>query len=241
VIAASEDERPEFSVIVPTLNEETEIGETLRRAAQALGPTCELLVVDGGSDDETVRVARDLARTFRTNRSRGGQLRTGAANASGDILVFLHADTWLEEGAGDAIRTVVARGVGAGCLRFVLRTPIRTLRYRLLEHGVNWRTRVFGTATGDQAIFATRDAYDRAGGVADIPLFEDVTFVRSVRRTSGFSIADSSALTSPRRWEQGGFFRTLAIHWILRAAHASGFSPSTLDKLYRNGVRRART
>ncbi len=231
---STETSTHEFSVIIPTLDEEAEIEETLRRAKRALGPDCELWVIDGGSLDRTVELAGALAKTLSADPSRGGQMRVGAAAASGQILVFLHADTWLEQDAGNAIRLAVARGFGAGCLRFALRPPSRDVRYRLLEYGVNWRTRVFSTATGDQAIFCTREAYDQSGGVEDIPLFEDVTLVRALRRKTGLFVADSQALTSRRRWEHGGFFRTLATHWFLRAAHACGVTPGTLSKLYRN-------
>ena len=149
------------------------------------------------------------------------------------MLIFLHADTWLAVGTAEAIRGAVAEGTKAGCLRFAFRPPERDVRYRLLVRGINWRTRHFATATGDQAIFATRRVYDDSGGFRPIPLFEDVVFVRSVRRITRFVPLDIPALTSGRRWERGGFLRTTMTHWGLRAAFAAGADPQVLARFYK--------
>ena len=225
------DPDPEFSVIVPTLDEEAELAEALRRAASALGAGTEFITVDGGSRDGTVEIAARFGRVLRTEEGRGVQLRAGAQVARGAILIFLHADTWLPEGSAEALRAAVRDGAGAGCFRFAVHPPARRFRYRLLEWGVNWRTRRFRTATGDQAIYVSRDAYAACGGCPPLPLFEDVAFVRAVRRVARFRPLSLAVRTSRRRWEDG-FWRTTIRHWLLRAAFAAGVHPRRLSRHY---------
>ena len=222
---------PAFSVVVPTLNEEARLDETLRRAKSALGPQTEVIVVDGGSRDRTAGIAADHGLVLSSRRNRGAQLAAGARAANGEILVFLHADTWLPDGAAAAIRTAVRAGTEAGCFRFALDPDARGWRYRLLEWGVNCRTRRLHTATGDQALFATRDAYEACGGFRDLPLFEDVTFVRAVRRVARFRLLPLAARTSSRRWK-AGFLRTVVRHWALRAAFLAGADPRRLRRYH---------
>lgn len=224
---------PEFSVVVPTLNEEGEIEETLRRARRALGPSVETLVADGGSRDRTVERARPMARVLASEPCRGRQLAAGARAARGRIVVFLHADTWLDEGAGEAIREAIEAGAVGGCCRFALRPGADSLRYRLLERGVNWRTRRFRTATGDQAIFARRDLLERGLELRPQPLFEDLELARDLRAHGRFAVADAAARTSSRRWERRGFALTLLTHWGLRAAYLAGADPGWLARRYR--------
>ena len=148
----------------------------------------------------------------------------------------MHADTWLPDGGATAIRAAVCAGAEAGCFRFAIQSQsrqsrTRRWRYRLLEWGVNWRTRRLHTATGDQALFATRDAYEACGGFRDLPLFEDVTFVRAVRRVTRFRLLPLAAYTSNRRWE-AGFLRTVLKHWTLRAAFLAGADPRRLSRYH---------
>ncbi|MXX78386.1 MAG: glycosyltransferase, partial [Gemmatimonadales bacterium] len=191
----------------------------------------EVIVVDGGSRDRTTAIAAHHGRILSARRNRGAQLATGARAATGGVLVFLHADTWLPDGGATAIRTAVRAGAEAGCFRFALDPNARSWRYRLLEWGVNWRTRRFRTATGDQALFATRDAYEACGGFRDLPLFEDVTFVRAVRRVARFRLLPLAVHTSSRRWE-AGFLRTVVRHWALRAAFLAGADPRRLRRYH---------
>jgi len=230
---------PRFSVVVPTLDEAAEIDETLRRARAALGPEAELIVVDGGSRDATVEIAARRATVLAGEACRGAQLARGAATARGEILVFLHADTWLSPDSGTLIDAAIDAGGVGGCLRFAVRGH-RRLRYRALELGVNLRTRLFRTATGDQAIFAVREAYERCGGIPKIPIFEDVRLVRALRRSGPFVPIPATARTSPRRWERRGFLRTVVGHLSLRAAFAAGVSPGRLARAYMDGERPAR-
>lgn len=222
------------SVIVPTLDEEAEVGEALRRAREAFGSDAELIVVDGGSRDGTTRIAARHATVLRSARGRGEQLAAGADAAEGDILVFLHADTWVSADAGARVAAAIRAGAAGGCLRFAVRED-RRLRTRLLELGVNTRTRIFATATGDQAIFARRDAYARCGGIPRIPIFEDVRFVRRLRRVGRFVPTNATAVTSGRRWNREGFLRTVILHLGLRAAFALGASPERLARHYGRG------
>jgi len=219
-----------LSAIVPTLDEAGGIEETLSRARVALGEDTEILVVDGGSRDGTRTLAARHARVLECEPCRGVQLHHGAHAARGDILVFLHADTWLSPGAGAAIRGAVAGGAVGGCCRLAVRGE--GWRYRWLERGIAWRTRRFGTATGDQALFATRESYALAGGFGPYPLFEDVRFVRALRRLGPFVSLEAVAATSPRRWTEHGFLRTVVGHWLLRARHAAGAEPATLARRY---------
>lgn len=226
--------RPVFSVIVPTLNEEGRVEVTLGRARSALGDDCQLLVVDGGSRDATVERAARHARVLRTEPGRGHQLAVGARAADGQVLVFVHADTQLSPGTGTAILDALEDpAVVGGCCRFgVFPAPDRFERYRLLEWGVNFRTRVLGSATGDQVIFVRRATYDRTDGYPEYPLFEDVALVRQLRRLGRFATIRPVARTSRRRWEVRGFWRTVAQHWALRLAFWLGVSPHWLAARY---------
>lgn len=225
----------EVSVVVPTLNEADRIREALRSARRAFGRDAELVVVDGGSVDGTREQATGMARVLEAGPGRGHQLDAGGRAARGRVLVFLHADTRLEPGSGQEVRRALARpGVVGGCFRFTVDGPARSQgRYRILEAGVRLRTRLFRTATGDQAIFCTRRAFLDAGGVPRQPLFEDVEFVRRLRRLGDFRPIAARARTSPRRWEERGFWTTVALHWALRGAHALGADPARLWRWYR--------
>ncbi|MDH3733425.1 MAG: TIGR04283 family arsenosugar biosynthesis glycosyltransferase [Gemmatimonadota bacterium] len=228
------DPHVRFSAVIPTLDEAREIAETLSRASRALGPEAELIVVDGGSEDRTLEIARRYGTVLETGAGRGRQLATGAEAARGDILVFLHADTWLPPGTGATIERAIRRGAEVGCLRMGFRDGALA-RYRLLAAAINARTRLFRTATGDQAIFATREAYRSSGGIQPVPMFEDVRFVRAARRSGAFRLLPLTAQTSPRRWEAHGFLRTVGLHLWLRLRHALGASPETLAARYRRG------
>jgi rSAM/selenodomain-associated transferase 2 len=224
----------DVSVVIPALNEAETIGAALRSAIKAFGETVDLIVADGGSSDDTVERASKLARVVTAPRGRGAQLNAGARLARGRVFVFLHADTTLDPLAGGRILEASNDpGTVGGCCRFAVEpSPEWGIRYRLLERGVNLRTRVFRTATGDQAIFSTRWAFERVGGFPEEPLFEDVGFVRSLRRLGRFQLVDAVALTSDRRWRGRGFVRTVVSHWLLRAAYTARVPPRTLARWY---------
>ncbi len=224
-----------IAVVVPTLDEEDHVVGALRSARRAFGSGADLVVVDGGSRDRTLERARRHARVVLEEApGRGRQLNAGARAARGEILVFLHADTRLEaESAGPVRRALREPGVVGGCFRFAVDPPAPPAsRWSVLEAGVRIRTRVLRTATGDQAIFATRRAFERAGGYPEQPLFEDVVFVRRLRRLGRFRPVPALARTSRRRWETDGFWATIWRHWALRGAYAAGVEPERLAEWY---------
>lgn len=231
------DRRPRVSVIVPTLNEADGVDDCLSRVRQALGPDAEVLVVDGGSRDNTRDVASRHARVVTSEPGRGIQLAAGGREAAGNVLIFLHADTWLEPGAAEAIEVAIAGGAAGGCFRLGFRDQ-RSFKYRALAAAINLRTRLFRTATGDQAIFATREAYRATGGFEPVPVFEDVRFVRALRRQGAFRAVRPRALTSARRWEREGFLRTIVLHLALRVRHQLGADPHELGIVLRREARR---
>jgi rSAM/selenodomain-associated transferase 2 len=226
--------RPEFSVIIPTLEEEELVEGAIDSALAAYGDACQIVVVDGGSSDRTARVAARRVEVLVTSGGRGPQLNRGAERARGAILVFLHADTRVDASSGqEIIRRLSRPEIVGGCHRFQLDPPPPSVsRWRLLEAAVNLRTRILGTATGDQAIFVRRDRFHEVGGFPDYPLFEDVALVRRLRRVGTFTTLVAGARTSRRRWEEGGFLRTVALHCWLRTAFALGVEPVRLADWY---------
>ena len=224
---------PRYSVIIPTLQEEARLPGAIQSALAAYDRDCEILVVDGGSTDATRQIAHRYGRVLVRSGGRGSQLNAGAARAAGDVFVFLHADTRVDARSGTAIeRALRDEGVAGGCHRFRVDPPTAALRFRLLEAGVNLRSRAFGTATGDQAIFVPRRCFEAVGGFPDHPIFEDVALVRRLRRIGRFEVLPVAAYTSRRRWEERGFVRTVALHWLLRGAYGMGVSPRHLNRRY---------
>lgn len=191
--------------------------------------------MDGGSADGTPDAARGRARVVESAPGRGRQLNAGARAARGNVLVFLHADTWLDPAAGDALVAALARpGVVGGCFRVQLRGPSsQRLIARSLAAAINARTRWLRTATGDQAIFARRSAFERIGGFRTIDLFEDVIFYRELRRLGEVTVLGPPVRTSDRRWRRHGYLRTIATHLTLRSLFYAGAAPERLARLYR--------
>lgn len=201
---------PSISVVIPALDEETHVA----RAIGSVGDADEILVVDGGSRDRTRDRAREAgARVLESPAGRGHQLARGAAVATGNWLVFLHADTRLEPGWAESLRSLPERYCG-GAFRFALDSGRRSLR--VVEWGVHARCALFALPYGDQALFARRAAYDRVGGFAPLPLMEDVDFVRRLRRSGPLAFPPQRAFTSARRWEAHGVVATALSHaWCL--------------------------
>jgi len=219
---------------VPALDEAVELPGTLEAVA-AVFPEAEVIVADGGSRDDTARIAAASARVVRSAPGRGRQLNAGAEAASGDVLVFLHADTHVCEGAREALQTVLAEDrVVGGCFELGLRGPsARRPIARVLSTAINLRSRLLSTATGDQAIFARRRVFDGLGGFAELDLFEDVLFYRRLRRAGRVVVLRPPVLTSDRRWCSRGYLRTIGIHLWLRCLLALGVEPARLADRYR--------
>jgi rSAM/selenodomain-associated transferase 2 len=219
-------ESDSISVVIPTLDEERMVAGAIRSVrAQA-----EVLVVDGGSHDATCTVARaEGARVLLCGPGRGQQLALGAREARGDWIVFLHADTRLEAGWAEELRTLPTTVVG-GAFRFALDS--RRRRYRLVEAGVSLRCRLFQLPYGDQAIFVRRGVPERIGGIPTLPLMEDVALVRRLRGAGPLGFPAARAFTSPRQWEDGGFVATTLRNWWLFGLYMGGAAPDRLARHY---------
>lgn len=222
--------KPHISVVIPALDEERGIAAAIRSVRDA----AEVLVVDGGSRDATRELAaREGARVLESPRGRGRQLDEGARAATGDWLVFLHADTRLEPGWAEALGALPADVVG-GAFRLAVDSPRRG--FRVVERGVRLRVRLFALPYGDQGLFARRDVYARIGGIPHLHLMEDVAFVARLRRAGRLAFPAVRAFTSPRRWERYGIVGTTVRNWSLRARYAAGASPESLARRYGRGA-----
>lgn len=219
-----------ISVIIPVLDEELRIGDAIR-SVSAIQPH-EILVVDGGSRDATVPVAsRHACRVVIAPRGRAVQMNAGAAGATGEILLFLHADTRLPATAGRDITAALAHAETVGG-RFDVRLDRPDPVYRLIETLLNARSRLTRIATGDQAIFVRRRIFETMGGYASIPLMEDVEFSRRLKRRGRIACLRARVITSARRWEWEGPWRTIVRMWWLRALFAAGVDPRRLARGY---------
>lgn len=222
-----------LSIIIPTLNE----AERLPRLLASLSPLrtrgTEVIVVDGGSGDESLsRAQRGADCVMSAPRGRARQMNAGAAAAHGTILLFLHADMDLPVDADHLIAHGVERSDRCWG-RFDVRIEGRPWMLRVIATSMNWRSRLTGIATGDQGIFVTRDAFQRVGGFRDQPLMEDIALSAALRRLSRPVCLSGPAVTSGRRWESRGVWRTIFLMWRLRWQYWRGVSPERLAASYR--------
>jgi len=219
-----------ISVIIPTLNEARYLADTL--AAARTESDVEVIVVDGGSADGTAEVARSCgAEVLAASRGKASQMNAGAEAASGDVLLFLHADTRLPKGYAPHIRRALEQpGAVAGAFQFSVDGPSRSLR--LIERLVNWRSRRMQMPYGDQGIFVRADLFRELGGYPDMPIMEDFELMRRLKRRGRIAIAPAPALTSGRRWLTLGVFRTTLINQLMIAAYLVGIPPARLARWY---------
>jgi rSAM/selenodomain-associated transferase 2 len=221
----------QLSVVIPALNEAAQISGLLADLTSVRAAGHELILVDGGSTDETVALAAPAVdRMLSAPRGRASQMNAGARAASGDVLWFLHADSRLPPGAAETLLAACRAGATWG--RFDVRLSGRQPVLRLVERTMNLRSRLTGIATGDQGIFVTRGAFDRVGGFPDIPLMEDIALSKALRRQASAACLGPRILTSSRRWEARGPVRTVLLMWGLRLAYALGADPRRLARLY---------
>ncbi len=218
-----------LSIIIPVLNEEAVLEGTLHPVKA--GPH-EIIVVDGGSRDGSVGIARRFTpHVFSAERNRGLQQHVGAMKAHGEILLFLHADTQLPPGFhGEVLRAMALPGVVFGAFRLLISGGHPWLR--LVSHMANLRTRLLRLPYGDQALFMRRTAYFKAGGFRDLPLMEDVDLVRRLNRTGGFGLARGRVLSSGRRWKSEGLLYGTLRNWFLLLRFLTGTSPQALVRRY---------
>lgn len=217
---------------MPVLDEAGQIEATLAALAPLRRRGVELIVVDGGSQDGTVALARAEAdAVLDAPRGRARQMNAGAAAARGEVLLFLHADTILPTGADRHVLRAVAGGCDWG--RFDVRIAGRHPMLRVVAMLMNWRSRLTGIATGDQAIFVRRELFQRIGGFPDQPLMEDIELSRRLRRVSAPACLPARVTTSGRRWESRGVWRTIFLMWRLRWRYWRGESAHRLAAAYR--------
>lgn len=220
-----------LSIVIPVLDEAERIGGHLAALRTLRAEGVEVVVVDGGSSDGTLACAATLAdQAIVARRGRARQMNAGAAAARGSVLLFLHADTALPQGACRAIAAAIEGGAQWG--RFDVRIAGRHFMLRLVAAMMNWRSRLTGIATGDQAIFIRREAFDAVGGYPDIPLMEDIRLSALLRRRSPPACLRLRVTTSGRRWDTHGILRTVLTMWCLRLAFFFGVSPDRLARRY---------
>ncbi len=220
-----------LSIIIPVLNEAETIAARLDALQALRARSVEVIVVDGGSADDSPARAAPLAdRVITAPRGRGRQMNAGAEQATGEVLLFLHADTVLPDLATERIEAAVTGGALWG--RFDVRIDGASVMLPIVAALMNGRSRLTGIATGDQAIFATREAFERVGGFPDIPLMEDIAFSSAMRRIARPVCLAEKVTTSGRRWEKHGVWRTILTMWWLRLRFWFGVSPQTLAREY---------
>ncbi len=212
--------QPCITIVIPTLNEADHLPATLECLAGQ--EDLEIVVVDAGSKDETCRIAsRFGARVLDSAPGRGRQMNAGAAVAGGSVLLFLHADTRLPQVFAHSIGTVLSRpGVVAGAFR--LKIDAEGVGLRLVERGANLRSRLFQLPYGDQAIFTSTTMFRAVGGFPELPIIEDVEFMRRMNSCGRIAIASSAATTSARRWRQRGVARMTCLNLFLLTAYLLG-------------------
>ena len=226
-----------LSVIVPALNEAATIGTTLAALQPMRRRGHEIIVVDGGSHDDTTAIAGPLAdQVLHAPRGRARQLQAGAAAAQGDILWFLHADTGVPADGDRCIISALRDGTRQWG-RFDVHFTGGGLRMRVIAAGMNLRSRLTAIATGDQGIFVDRELFEQVNGYPDIPLMEDIALCRSLRRHTRPACLKVTLATSPRRWQAHGYLRTVLLMWGLRLGYALGVAPGTLARYYGTGPR----
>lgn len=222
-----------LSIVIPALDEAAQIRAVLECLQTMRARGAEVIVVDGGSGDATVAIAKPLAdAVIGAARGRARQMNAGAALARGEILLFLHADTLLPGDADMHMRAGLESGARVWG-RFDVRIAGRARMLRVVAAMMNLRSRLTGIASGDQALFMTRAAFDAAGGFPDQELMEDIELSRRLLRLSRPACLAGPALTSGRRWETRGVWCTIFLMWRLRWRYARGESPARLAARYR--------
>lgn len=223
-----------ISVIIPVLNEAATIAESLAHVQHAAGATAiEMVVVDGGSQDGTRdRVAAVGITVLTAPVGRAHQMNAGAARATGNILLFLHADTCLPLGFPVLVNQALSpEGIVAGAFALSIDGDLPGLRW--VERFANWRSRVLHMPYGDQAIFLRAEQFHAVGGFPQQPIMEDYELIRRLRRCGQIAIVPQPVITSSRRWQKLGVLQTTLINQAIVAAYRLGVSPQRLAQWYR--------
>ena len=228
-----EDVPQGISVIIPALNEEKSVAAAVRSVRQGFHAQC--IVVDGGSGDATRLAAAEAgAEVLQCPPGRARQMNFGAQRARGEILLFLHADSYLPEGWDTAVRKAVTTpGVALGA--FTFHVPEKITGMKIVAWGVHMRSRFFHMPYGDQGLFLRRALFEKLGGFPDIPIMEDVALVKKAKQHGDILIVAEKLATSGRRWRQRGIVSTLLINQYILLASAFGATPERLQSIYRKG------
>jgi rSAM/selenodomain-associated transferase 2 len=222
--------KPQLSIIIPVVNEAGQLKAGLQ-ALQPLRNACQLLLVDGDSDDDSAKIAEPLVdQVLQSPRGRARQMNCGAAQAQAEILLFLHADTQLPNDALPRILQAVSKGYQWG--RFDVSFDSQQSIFRLIAFIMNWRSRLTGIATGDQAMFMTRQAFKTVGGFPEIALMEDIAISAQLKKQGKPCCLKARVVTSARRWQQQGIIKTILLMWRLRLSYFLGADPDTLVNRY---------
>ncbi|MDJ0834649.1 MAG: TIGR04283 family arsenosugar biosynthesis glycosyltransferase [Gammaproteobacteria bacterium] len=220
----------QFSIIIPTLNESTSLADQLPQLLSGTDDPSrvEIIISDGGSTDDTLEQARRFPLQIVTgDLGRATQMNHGAQQASGDWLLFLHADTRLP---ADWMNLIEQCSAPWG--RFDLQLSGQHWLLRVVETMMNWRSRLTSVATGDQVLFFRRDFFNQLQGFPAIPLMEDVAISKQARKLAKPACIRQPVISSSRRWEQHGILRTISLMWLIRFAYWIGIKPETLHRLY---------
>jgi len=224
-----------LSIIVPVLNEASALADFLSSLQPLRQAGHQLIVVDGGSTDESFAIAEPLCNvTLSATPGRALQMNAGAKHASGDWLLFLHADTWLPEISSGWLQhiQIAQNNKTAVWGRFNVALSGQHGLFRVIESCINVRSKVTGIATGDQALFVHREVFEQEAGFASIPLMEDIELCKRLRRITAPLCINEPVRTSSRRWEQSGIVRTIVLMWELRLRYFLGASPAELVARY---------
>lgn len=224
-----------ISIVIPVLNEAKALSKILSIQASDIEIIIEIIVVDGGSQDETVEIAESYGVKVRHSMpGRATQMNAGAAIATGEILLFLHADTQLPTGFDRMICQALSDSI-SGAFELKIDAALPGLRW--VEWGVNLRSRYLQLPYGDQAIFLRRKTFNAMGGFPNLPIMEDFEFVRRLRQMGRIAIVPHAVLTSGRRWQKMGVFRTTIVNQIAILAYLMGVAPARIHQWYRTGLK----
>lgn len=221
-----------LSIVIPVLNEAGKIAAALARLQPARARGAEVILIDGGSSDATVSLARPLVdRVVGSEPGRARQMNAGAAAAIGEVLLFLHADSLLPEGADELIFSCLAANQKMWG-RFDVAIDGHHFMLAVVAWFMNHRSRLTGIATGDQGIFVARAVFEQAGGFPDQRLMEDIEFCKRLKRIAPPACLHEKIITSGRRWEKHGVWRTIMLMWWLRLRYFMGASPEEIHRAY---------
>lgn len=223
-----------FSIIIPILNETSGI-EKFLSTLQTFREQGEIIIVDGGSQDNVITIASPLTDKFiKSPKGRAKQMNAGAQEASGKILLFLHADTYIPSNALSLIEQGLSQYYQWG--RFDIKLSGTHFMFLAIAQCMNWRSRLTGISTGDQALFVQKLVFDQAGQFPEIPLMEDIAICKNLNSFGPPLCLKAKITTSSRRWQQLGITRTILLMWWLRLLYFFGYNPETLAQLYSRGI-----